>query len=486
MIPIYLQRIILGRNSCIVAKLRQYFLLYTERVALSHPGDQICSNLVEINKYLQCHALYTSRAKGKAPDTSVVYYLFHAEVPQILLEMLHQACYDSDYFREPKSYCIPYQAIEMLTCFIHPSSATFIHLPNKLFVDSSSRLESLADIVCGRALNWFIRFSASHFFGTASFTPQGKYWLFTHLDTYKELCSNMAKCGPFIKAQIKHGDVYSNDKAIITQLKMFCADGTPKYSARTFAHLVIGQCIYTFVNVLQYSHSDYCKFYKVSNAVRSANVLGNFHVVIKQVMSWTDPTHYLLPYLNGVSLCLEMEGGFEELLINDLKDCLKNDIPVGIQSLEYWTHERGKRTFPCRLAWFLVHVFCLDNRLGSGWCIHIICWYLERAVDEVAFKLIKCCGAELMDLAHLVDWDYPTQTKVQRVILEALLRFGGISHQDFIGDIHDGNYGCAYNYYNGDVTHRVDLACVITLSTTLTALALLENFQPNTMDLYSP
>ncbi len=433
-----LQRIITDRDLCKTGKLRQYFLLYTRPAHLRHPVDPICASLAGLNKFLQNHVLLASKAKGKIPESSVVYYLHHAEVPQILLEMIHQACYQSDYFQEPKAHCIPYLAIQLLTCFIHPTSATFIFQPDKLFADSVSRLESLADIACGRALNWFNRFSAAHFFGSASFTAQGKLWLYMHLDTYTELCSNMAKCGPFISEQIQRGDVYSSDKSVMTQLKTF-RDGTPRYSARIFGHLVTGQCIYAFVNMLQYSHSKYDKFYTVSKAVRAANVLRDFHVVIKQIMTWTDPTHFLLPYLNGVSLCLEMEQGFEELLINDLKTCRKNGIPVGILSLRYWNQDLGSRRFPCRVAWVLIHALSLDNKLGSGWCLHILCWYLERAVDEVAFALIESCGAELMDLAYLIEWDYPARTRVQGVLLEALLRYGGISHKDFLGDIHNSN-----------------------------------------------
>lgn len=430
----FLQRIINGRDSRKVAMLRQNFLLYTTGSAAIEP---MYASLVNCNIFLQKHTLLASIAKGKIPESSAVYCLHHAEVPQILLEMLHQACYHSDYFQEPKSHCLPYVTIQMLTCFIHPSSATFIFQPDKLFSDSLSRLESLSDIVAGRALNWFNQFSAAHFFGSASLTPQGKHWLYTHLDTYTALCSNMAKCGPFISEQILHGDVYSSNKAVVAQLRTF-RDGSPRYSARIFGHLVTGQCIYAFVNMLQYSHSKYDKFYTVSKAVRAANVLRDFHVVIKQIMSWVDPTHYLLPYLNGVSLCLEMELGFEELLINDLETCRKKGIPVGLLSLEYW--DRGPRTFPCRLAWILVHALSLDNKLGSGWCLHILCWYLERAVDKVAFPLIEACGAELMDLVHLVEWDYPARTRVQGVLLEALLRYGGISHKDFLGDTHIGNY----------------------------------------------
>lgn len=420
-----------------MAKLRYCFLLYTGPGA--HPVEPMYSCLVSVNKFLQNHTLLASKAKGKIPDNSLIYYLHHAEVPQIMLEVLHQACYDSDYFQESKSHCIPYLAIQLLTCFIHPSSATFIFQPDKLFSDSLSRLESLADIVAGRALNWFNQFSAAQFFGSASFTPQGKHWLYTHLDTYTVLCSNMAKCGSFINEQIRYGDVYSSDRAIVAQLRTF-REGTPRYSARIFGHFVTGQCVYAFVNILQYSHSRYDKFYTVSKAVRAANVLRDFHLVIKQIMSWTDPTHYLLPYLNGVSLCLEMERGFEELLINDIEACRKKDIPVGILSLEYWNQDQGFRRFPSRLAWILVHALCLDNKLGSGWCLHIICWYLERALDKVTFPLIECCGAELMDLAHLVDWDYPTLTRVQGVIIEALLRYAGVSHKDFLGDIHNGNF----------------------------------------------
>ena len=395
-----------------------------------------------VNKYLQSHVLYFDRSTNRTSDTPAIMYMYHADVPQILLELLHQAYFDPDYFNGPvEGHLVPYYAIEMLTCFLHPSSATFLLLPDKLFTDSLSRLDSLADIACGKALNWFNRFAISHFFGTASFTPQGKYWLYTHLGTFQELCSTMAKCGSFIKAQIKRGDVYSNNKVVITQLKHFRDLGGLKQTARIFGHFVTGQCIYVFLHVLQYSHLDYDKFCTVSQAVKRANVLGNFHLVIKQVMSWTDPAHFLNPYLNGISLCLEMENGFEDLLINDIINCQKEGVPLGIQSLEYWNQNKGKKTFPCRLAWFLLHALCRDNRLGAGWCVYMICWCLSRGPEEVWSQIVGACGDELMDLAHLLICDYPTHTRVQGVVLEVLLRYGGVSHHDNTGDVYEGESG---------------------------------------------
>lgn len=326
-------------------------------------------------------------------------------------------------------------AIEILTCLLHQASDTFLLLPARLFDDAASRLDSLYDVLTGK-LTWLDRLGVLHFYGVASFSPPGVYWLFSNIDTYQEVCTYMYRAADIAEDHIRRGEVDWRHEELSCQIRAFRSDSDLELSARILGLLSTGQAVFVFLNVLRYSRSHYTAFRKVATAVRKARVLDHFATIVKKLMSWTDPTHFLNQFLNGIWLCMDMHRGPEDLFVDNIATCKERKTPVGIESLKYW---RSDNKHPTHLGWFLAHSLCLDDLYGSGWCIHILCSLLKNASDNVVTTLVESCGDELMDLAHLVEISYPeAKTKVQAVILEALLRHGGITHREVACDVFEG------------------------------------------------
>lgn len=356
--------------------------------------------------------------------------------------MIHQSLLNPDFFLgSPKTRSLPFLAVEILTCLMHQASDTYLLLPDKLFDDSKTRLESLYDVLTGK-LTWFDRLGVLHFYGVASFSPPGLHWLFSNMNTFQEVCTYMYRASDIAEERVRRGEVDSRHEDLAYQVKAFRSDSDLPLGVRILGLLSTGQAVFVFFNVLRYSRSHYEQFRKVAIAVRKADVLGHFATVVKKIMTWADPTLFLNTFLNGICFCMDMEHGAEELFIENLSNCKEHKIPVGIESLKFW---RSETKNPSHLGWFLVHALCLDDMYGSGWCIHILCMLLKTAADNVVASLVENCGHELMDLAHLVTISFPEdKTKVQSVILEALLRYGGITHKENECDTFEGELVC-YN-----------------------------------------
>lgn len=360
--------------------------------------------------------------------------LYHADVPEILLEMIRKTL---EIARRPKFQCfecLPFLAMEVLTTFLHPKSLTSMHVPEKLFNDSREGIGLMVNILRGQ-LTWFDTLAVTRFFSIASLSPPGIYFIMTHLDTFKLICELVYRSTKMVEEKIGNDDV-TRDEAVISRLKTFRTDPDLNISARLFSHIAMHNAIIVFRHTIKASLTDPQLLFNVMKVVDEAEVVRHFSSVVKHLMIWVEPGQYLNHFLAGIRYCVDIPGAMQELFLDDIDYSKEHRLSVGIDSFKYWKHETR---YPARLTWFLTHAFALRDEQGSGWCIVTLCHLLKNGNWRDVERLIESCGSELMDLAHLLDIDTPERTSVQSTILEALLRFGGFSYYEFgKGNFHKG------------------------------------------------
>ena len=158
---------------------------YTDLDALLRTTEDVWDEVIQINRFLHILLLVNSKKKDPEDQDDAHFFLYHADAPEILLEMLFRTMRDLG--KHLRYQCLPFLAIETLTTFIHPKSLTSMHVTEKIFNDSKERVELLVKILHNE-LTWFDKLAVTKFFGAASQTPAGVYFIMSHLDSFQELC----------------------------------------------------------------------------------------------------------------------------------------------------------------------------------------------------------------------------------------------------------------------------------------------------------
>ena len=376
--------------------------------------------------------LVNGKRKDTEEDESHL-FLYHAEIPEILLEMLHRAM--SDLGKHSKFRCLPFLAMETLTTFIHPKSLCFMPLTDKIFSDSKERIELLVKILHGE-LTWFDKLGVTYFFSAASQSPAGVYFIMTHLNSFRELCELTYRSTKMVEDKIENKEGLTRESREAPLLRTFRIDSDFPLSARLFSHIAMHNAIVVFRHTIRASMNDPEVLFEVMKVIDRAAIVEHFSYIIKRLMLWVEPGLYLNQFLEGIRYCVDIPGAMEYLFLSDIESGKENRSSLGVDSFKYWKHETR---YPMRLTWLLTHAFALRDEMGSGWCIVILCHLLrDRNWTEVR-KLVDNCGSELMDLAHLLDIKNPEATGVQSTILEALLHYGGFSYYEVSkGRFHEG------------------------------------------------
>ena len=423
----------MNRRSSRIQKIRQYFMKYTDMDALLRTTEDIWDEVIQINRFLHILLLINSKKKDPEEQDDTHLFLYHADAPEILLEMLYRTMRDLG--KHLRYQCLPFLAVQTLTTFIHPKSLSSMHVTEKIFNDSKERIELLVKIL-DNELTWFDKLAVTYFFSAASQTPAGVYFIMTHLDSFRELCELTYRATEMVEAKIEEKDGIPKEGKVAILLRAFRLDNDLQLSAQLFSHIAMHNCIMVFRYTIRASMNDPEILFEVMKTIDRASVVEHFSYIIKHLMVWVEPGQYVNQFLEGMRYCVDIPGAVEELFLSDIESAKENRLSVGVDSFKYWKHETR---YPMRLTWLLTHAFALRDEMGSGWCIVILCHLLQKGNWGEVGKLIENCGSELMDLAHLLNIEMPERTRVQSIILEALLRFGGFSYYEFgKGPFHEG------------------------------------------------
>ena len=428
-----------------VQKTKQYFLRFTDKWA-GDAFEEMWLELVEINRFLQLYLLvFTTKANPTEQDEGPIVFV-HAEVPEIMLDVL-KLSFDPEFFLDnPKRRCLPYLAIEVIAGFLHKTMPTFDLVSERLFRNLTMGVMDIADVLFGK-LSWVETLAAVRFFGVASFHPVSSLWLHKYPNIYEEICRWTYRSVQIVEEKVANGEINSRDENLVSLITTFRAGEDLVQSARLMGLHTLNHAILAWHHMMCWCLRDQEIFIHISAYIRRANVLGNFSFIVKQMMTWIEPGQFMNSFMAASRCCLNTPGGFEDLFLANFAYCRENNISLGVASLKYWGHPK---LWPSRIGWMIAHGLCLDDSMGCGWCISILHFVLMYGPEEVSSTIIQELGPWLMDLAHLLDNEHPTITRVQPGILEALLRYGGISHRlsdrseklYLKVDTYDGQFAC--------------------------------------------
>lgn len=413
----------MGRRSSRIQKSRQFFLKYTDLVYRA-PGEELWEDLLRTKRYLELHILLYAKQGDKSDDIPL--QLYHAEVPEIMLEMIQQS-FSSDFFiGSAKMRCVPSLALSVLTAFMYVYAETFSVVPDKLFRDSEISLEIVSLGAFHDKLTWFDKLSVVQFYGAASYSRGCILFLQNHPNIVYEVCLLMHSGMEMIEDKIKNHEINWQNETLACFLMSFRDDEDLETSSRLFGIHAVNQASMFYKNVMDSALLDYSTYQVVGKSVMKSEILRHFPSVVRHIMIWYEPGLYLNTFLAAVSHTLGMAGAMQELFMEDLSYTLEHKLPFDIETFKYWGHATRH---PNIVAWFFLHSFCHSKRFGSDLCAYILCHILSQAEERVANEIVSNFGLDLMDLAHLVEVTHPLTISVQSIILEALLRYGKIQHK---------------------------------------------------------
>lgn len=416
-----------NRKSSRVEKIRHYFSKFTERWYRS-PGEDVCDELLQVSRYLQLHLFLYSESPPHEDDTPIIF--FNANVPEVMLDIIRHSFSPDFLLGNPFLRRLPYLALQILGYFFHNQSQTFLFLPDRIFADSSRRIDDLVEILHGK-LTWFEGLAVVHLFGLFSLCPAGVHWYQSHPDTIQDVCELTYRASEIIEEKISQDKISWRDDGLANLLTTFRDSDDLIISAKLFGLLTTCHAIRVFSCIVEKSKADYEKYLVVTEAVKKSEVMKHFSYIVKRTMTWVCPGQYLHFFLEGVYLMLEAHDMVDDLFLDNLAMCVEKSIPVGIESFKYWKHTTRQ---PAPIAFYLVHAFALSTSASSSyWCIFTLCHLLNNSEKRVSDAIIEHYGQELMDLAHLVEIKDPgpEETGVQAIVLEALLRYGGFTHKAY-------------------------------------------------------
>lgn len=428
-------------------KTRQFFLKYTDLVYRA-PGEELWEDLLRTKRYLELHILLYAKHEDLSDGTPLI--LYHAEVPEIMLEMIQQS-FSSDFFiGSAKMRCVPSLALSVLTSFFFAYSQTFLFVPEKLFRDSAETMHTVSLRTFRDKLTWFDKLSLVQFFGVASNSRGCMVFFHRHLDVVYELCTLIYRGMEIVGEKLQNQEINWQNETLACFLTTFRDDEDIETTAKMFGMHTINQSVMFYKNLMNSTLLQFDLFEVIGRIVMRAEVLRHFSYLVKHIMIWFDPGLYLTTFLAAVSHTLKMAGAIQELLMENLSYTLEHKFPLGMETFKFWNHETR---YPNTIAWFLLHAFCLNKKYGSDWCICILCHVIKEAEDKVVNEIVENFGLDLIDLAHVIEITSPEPTSeltieqttikkisVQSIILEALLRYGRLQHKVYgFNDIIEGD-----------------------------------------------
>lgn len=421
-------------------KTRQFFLRYTDQVYQS-PGEELWEDLLRTKRYMELHILLYAKHDDRSDDSPVIFY--QAELPEIMLEMIHQSFSPGFFIGSAKMCCMPSLAFSVLTSFFYAYSDIYFLAPEKLFRDSAPLVEVVTLGTLQDKLTWFDKLSMVQMYGAASYSRGCLLFLQRHLAVTYELCTMIYQGMETVEEKLKSREINCQNETLVTFLNTFREDEDLEMTARLLGMHTLNQSVLFYRNLVDSTFRNPSLFREVVGAsVVKAGVLRRFLYVVKHLMLWFEPGHYLTAFLTAVSHTLRLGGAVEQLLMENLDYTLDHRYPLGIETFKYWNHET--RT-PNVVSWLLLHAFCHSKRYGSQLCARILCDVLDKAEEAIASRIVENFGQYLMDLAHLVEVPAPGggEISVQKVVLEAILRYGRIQHKVHgYSDVYEGNGIC--------------------------------------------
>jgi len=389
--------------------------------------------LLRTRRFLELHVLLFSKNGNHTDETSLI--LYHAEVPEIMLEMIQQS-FSSDFFiGSAKMRCVPSLAFGVLSTFMYAYAEIFPIVPDKLFRDSEVSLEVVSQGAFHDKLTWFDKLCMVQFYGAASYSRACIWFLHKHPDIVYEVCLLMYRGMEMIEEKIKNHEINWQNETLACFLMTFRDDEDLETTSRLFGIHTVNQAVMFYKNIMDSTMLDFVLYREIGKAVMRAEVLQHFPYIVRQIMIWCDPGLYLNTFLAAVSHTLCMAGAMQELFIENLSYSLEHKLPLNIDTFKYWGHTTR---FPNTVAWFLLHAFCHSKQFGSNWCTYILCHVLSKAEESMANEIVDKFG-DLMDLVHLVEITEPLTISVQSIMLEALLRYGKIQHKVYNrSDLYEG------------------------------------------------
>jgi hypothetical protein len=423
-----------------VQKTRQFFLKYTDLVYRA-PGEELWEDLLRTKRYMELHILLYDKQGDKSDDIPLL--LYHAEVPEIMLEMIKQSFSPDFFIGSAKMRCVPSLAMSVLTAFMYVHSDTFSVVPDKLFRDSEMNLEVASLGAFHDKLTWFDKLGMVQFFGIASYTRACILFLQNHPDIIWELCVLMYSGMEMIEEKIKNNEINWQNETLACFLTSFRDDEDLEATSRLFGIHTINHAAIFYKNIMDSVMLNYELYRVVGKSVVKSEVLRHFPFIVHHIMIWFDPGMYLNTFLAAVSHTLGMAGAVQQLFMESLSHAVEHKLPLSIDTFKYWGHSTRH---PNTIAWFLLHAFCLNRKFGSDWCAYIICHILSQAEEKVANEIVSKFGLDLMDLAHLVEVTHPVTVSVQSVILEAILRYRAVQHKTYDRrDMYEGKSARTWN-----------------------------------------
>lgn len=390
--------------------------------------------MLRTRRYLELHVLLYAKNGDSSDEIPIM--LYHADVPEIMLEMIKQS-FNSDFFiGSAKMRCVPSLALSVLTAFVYVYSNTFTVVPDKLFHDSELTLEIVSLGAFQDKLTWFDKLSVVQFYGAASYSRACSLFLQNHPDIVYELCVLMYRGMEVIEEKIKNHEINWQNETLACFLTSFRDDEDLETSSRLFGIHTINYAAMFYKNVMESVMLDFVRYQVVGKSVMKSEILRHFPFIVRHIMIWFEPGLYLNTFLTGISHTLGMVGAMRELFMENLSYTIEHKLPLGIDTFKYWGHATRP---PNTIAWFLLHSFCLNKHFGSDWCTYILCHILSQGEEEMVDEIVSSFGLDLMDLAHLVEVTHPLVISVQSVILEAILRYGKIQHKVYDrSDLYEG------------------------------------------------
>ena len=375
---------------------------------------------------------------GKNDDKSDEFptLLYQAEVPEIMLEMIHQS-FSSDFFiGSAKVRCVPSLAFQVMSYFMFVYSETFLEAPERLFRDSESTMVRVSMGVFNDKLVWFDKLSMVQFYGAASFSRSCVWFFHKHHDIVYELCTLVYRCMEIVDEKIKSHEINWQNENLTCFLMSFRDDSDLELTARLLGIHTMNQAVLLYKNLMESIKNDHELYLAIGGEVIRSDLLKRFPYVVKHLMTWFEPGAYLNHLLRAVYRTLHLHNALEHLLMDNLSESLEQKLPLGLETFRFWSHSTK---FPNTIAWLLLHAFCQNEKFGSRYCLHILCYVLAKAKQSMVDKIVEYFGLDLMDLAHIVEvdkegdrrWLKLVKQDVQSVVLEALLRYGHIQHKEY-------------------------------------------------------
>lgn len=418
-------------------KTHQFFLRFTDQVYKT-PGEELWEDLVRTKCYLNLHIILFAK-HDKSQEAPMVFY--HAELPEIMLEMIEQSFTSDFYMGSAKMRCLPSLAMQVMTTFFYMHGDPFLVMSEKLLRGSEARFERVSNGVFDNKLGWFDKLCMVQLFGAASFSRSCIWFLHRHPEIVHKLCILIYHGVEIVEDRIRKSEINWRNETLSLILSNFRNDDDLVLTCKLFGIHSTNQAVIFMKNVMETTLLDFETFVKMGAAVMKAHVLRRFSYIVLRLMMWQDPGLYVNSFLAGVYYVLRMVGAVTELISENISHTLEHKLPIGIETFKFCSYDitgTGCQA-PNSVAILFLHAFCFNSKFGHEWSIAIICDLLTNAEEKVVSLMVDHFGLDLVDLAHLVGISQPRKIQVQAVILEALLRHGHIKHKCYsVLDISEG------------------------------------------------